>query len=171
MDSKDQLDLIKGQLDRVLGFFSRVDGKISVVLGVDLTMLAVLVAASPPLKFYQWYMALFALASVVFLIVSLWQLYLASFPQMEGGNQSLIYFREIATRTESQYVEEFLAKDIEELKKDLLCQIWRNSEILKQKFDHLKTSFNFFAISVPFWLIALAIFALKNTELKGLLSR
>lgn len=48
--------------------------------------------------------------------------------------------------------------------KDMLNQIYRNSQILTMKFDHLKWAFVYLAIALPFWIIVLFIFAAKNTD-------
>ena len=91
--------------------------------------------------------------------LSLWRLYQGSFPQLEGGNDSLIYFREIAKRTEVQFVEEFNKIFADTLAKDLSGQVWRNSQILSQKFDHLVWAYRFMGFSVIPWVAALALFA------------
>lgn len=77
---------------------------------------------------------------------------------------SLIYFREIAYRKEDEFIKEFMTQGEDEYLKDLLNQTYRNSQILTQKFDHLKLAFVFLAIALPFWVIALFIFASKNTD-------
>ena len=41
-------------------------------------------------------------------------------------------------------------------------RVWLNSQILTQKFDHLKTAFLFTAWSIVPWLITLASFVVAN---------
>jgi hypothetical protein len=53
MYNKELIDLAKDQLNRALGFFPRVDAKISVLLSVDIAMLALL-ASKAPLRELQW---------------------------------------------------------------------------------------------------------------------
>jgi hypothetical protein len=168
MDNNQKIEFTKNQLDRVLGFFPRADAKASVVLGIDIGILALLATNAPSPKSFEGYMV-FAVIPVFLVVVSLWHLYQGSFPKLEGGTQSLIYFREIANRTESKYLEEFLAVEDDELIKDLLSQIWRNSEILKEKFDHLKLAYIFMASAVVPWAVTLAMFAIKNTAAQTLL--
>jgi hypothetical protein len=93
-------------------------------------------------------------------------LYRGAFPKLEGGSSSLVYFREIARRTEAKFIDEFMKQSDEDHIKDLLGQAWRNSEILKEKFDDLKAAFIFLALAIPPWVVALAIFTLKTTALK-----
>jgi hypothetical protein len=49
----------------------------------------------------------------------------------------------------------------DELLEDLSCQIWRNSEILKIKFDKTQSAFLFMLIAVPFWLLLPSAAALR----------
>jgi hypothetical protein len=149
----------KDQLNLVLSFFSRVDSKLSVVLAIDTGMLAVLGADAPPLKALSWAMMVFAGFAVALIGVSIAFLYRGAFPSLKGGNSSLIYFREIAKRTEHQFIEQFKQQNDEQHVDDLLAQVWRNSEILKAKFDALKAAFTFLALALVPWLAALALFA------------
>src|SRR5438128_11442795 len=100
MNGQEQLNAAREQLRVVLDFFGRVETKLSVVLGVDLAMLGFLaskIPAAATVPVVGWLaVGVFALLSAG----SLWNLYRASAPQLEGGHDSLVYFREIANRTE-----------------------------------------------------------------------
>lgn len=168
MENQKLIDTLKDQLNRTLGFFPRVESKFSVILSVDVGMLALLALNAPPLRQFDWYM-LFAVIPVGLIIVSIIQVYFGMFPRLEGGSQSLLYFREIASKTESNFIEAFKAQSEEAYIKDLSGQIWRNFEILKKKFDHLKTAFTLLAWAMVPWLMMLAVFAAKNTGLSNLL--
>ena len=74
----------------------------------------------------------------------------------------MIYFREIANRTEHKFIEEFKGQTDEQRVSDLLRQVWRNSEILKIKFDSLKMAFALLAWAMIPWVISLALFASYN---------
>ena len=103
-----------------------------------------------------------------------WMEHLASlsgaFPSLEGGRGSLIYFREIAKRKEAQYAEEFRSISEEDYLKDLLGQVWRNSEILTEKFDHISTAFNWTAFSILPWVGSLVLLAIHYPS-KGFLAK
>jgi len=88
----------------------------------------------------------------VLLGISLCRLYLGAFPSLKGGEESLIYFREIAKKREQPFIDAFIAQTEEAYVKDLLGQVWRNSQILKMKFDHLTSAFNFMAMAIVPWL-------------------
>lgn len=74
----------------------------------------------------------------------------------------MLYFREIAQRTEAKFIDEWLQFMDEEYLKDLLGQVWRNSEILKQKFDHIRWAFNLLALAVVPWLLSVALLSMKT---------
>jgi hypothetical protein len=153
----------KDELNLVLSFFSRVDVKASVVLAVDTAMAGYLAGRMPSLKAMPYWQTLIPLTAFLLIGNSIWQLYKGAFPNLAGGNSSLVYFREIAKRTESKFIDEFMAQDETAYVKDVLGQAWRNSEILVEKFNHLKVAFIFMAVAVLPWAVSLAIFAARAT--------
>jgi hypothetical protein len=165
MENKQIIDLARDQLNRVLGFFPRVDAKISVLLSVEIAMLAIL-ASKAPLKELRWNSlpAVVAILGLAFVALSLIFLYQASFPRLVGGQQSLLYFRGIVRRKEADFIDEFSTQSEEAYINDILSQIWRNSEILKQKYDYLKYSFIALICALPPWLIALAMFVSLSSK-------
>lgn len=150
------------QLDRVLGFFSRVDSKVTALFAVDTAMLGTLAANAKAESFSVWYFGLANVVAIVALAASLYLLYQAYFPQLKGGANSLVYFREIACMTEYNYIAEMEKCDDERYAKDLLAQVRRNSEILTIKFQSLKHVLWATAIALPPWLAALSAAALKH---------
>jgi len=151
MDHKRLTEVAASQLDRVLAFFPRADAKASVLLAVDTGMLAVLASNLPGSNSFDRTL-LIILVPVFFIGGSLWHLYLGAFPSLEGGHDSLIYFREIAKRTESRFIEEFSSQSDDGYAKDVLSQVWRNSEILRQKFNHISSAFNWMAVAILPWV-------------------
>lgn len=144
------------QLKLVLGFFPRTETMIATVLGIDLSMMAVLVAHLP-----QVHMATVltwtALIPLFLCAGSLVELYRAAFPRLEGGRASLVYFGEIADRTESAFVTAFLEQKDAAYARDLLEQVWRNAQILAVKYRSLRRSFHWLAAAIFPWIIVLAI--------------
>jgi hypothetical protein len=143
------------QLNLVLGFFPRVESMITVVLGIDLAMLGVLATQLPVYAELSW-LALVTLIPGALLAASIVCLYAAAFPRLEGGNQSLVYFREIAARTEANFVHEFAGQQRGEYVRDVLGQVWRNAQILTKKYDSLKLAFVWLAWAVFPWAGAIA---------------
>jgi hypothetical protein len=151
-----ELDIVAlEQLNLVLGFFPRVDSMIVVVLGIDLAMLGVLASHLPKYgSLSPWVVV--ALIPVLLITVSLVRLYGAAFPRLDGGAQSLVYFREVAARTEVNFVHQFLHQKTGDYTRDVLGQVWRNSQILSLKYDSLKSAFVWLAWAVLPWVTAIA---------------
>jgi hypothetical protein len=166
---ENEIEVAKVQLERVLGFFASVDSKASVALGVNVAMLGLLAANAPSAKLLNpW--DLFSIPPVGLIGISLFNLYQCSFPRLEGGKASLVYFREIADRTEAKYIEEFRAESGDQHLKDLLGQVWQNSKILRQRYELLRKSLIFLAWGTVTWTICLAIFAAQNKAATSLLT-
>jgi hypothetical protein len=160
--TQDERKEARDQLTLVLSFFPRVDAKASAILAINTAMLAVLASNGPPLATMS--VASYILAGVTgaMIAASFWFLYRVAFPVLHGGHQSLIYFREIAKRTESAFISEFLEQDGSARLKDLLGQVWRNSEILNLKFHSLRWAFILMALAIIPWATAVSLFSSQH---------
>jgi hypothetical protein len=166
MEHKHLAEVAAEQLNRVLAFFPRADAKGSVLLAVDTGMLAVLASNCPPVSAFDWWMLL-PLLPLVLLAISLFHLYLGAFPSLKGGEESLVYFREIAKKREQPFIETFTAQTEAAYIQDLLGQVWRNSQILTTKFDHISSAFNWMALAIVPWLGSLVLVTIHYPS-KGL---
>ena len=162
MEQKTLLSASRDELVLVLSFFPRADAKASVVLAVDTGMVGYLAAHLPGIDSMRWWEFLAPALTIALLAWSFWHLYRGAFPQLKGGEGSLVYFREVAGRTETKFVDGFTAQEESAYVKDILGQAWRNSQILKAKFDDLKHSFILMAVAAVPWTISLANFALRK---------
>ncbi len=102
---QDERKEARDQLTLVLSFFARVDAKASAILAINTGMLAVLASNAPPVVTMSVFSDILAGITVAMIAGSLWFLYRVAFPALDGGHQSLIYFREIARRTESGFID------------------------------------------------------------------
>jgi hypothetical protein len=161
MSQETRLEKAKFSLNLVLSFFSRVETKSSVVLAINTAMLAVLASNLPSPDKFEIQMNIGVVAAVL-IARSYWCLFRAGFPILEGGTTSLIYFREIAGRKESRFIEDFTEQTDDEHLTDILRQVYRNSEILAQKFDYLKRAFVAMLWAIIPWVITLALFVVRN---------
>lgn len=159
MEEQNLASAAKDVLDIVLSFFSRVESKSSVILAIDTAMIAFLAANSPPFKTFSTLLWISSGMTVVLITASIVMLYRCGFPNLKGGHSSLIYFREIAKRTEHRFVKEFSEQSDQDYVNDLLSQVHRNSEILSKKFDDLKWAFASMAVGIIPWVITLILFA------------
>jgi hypothetical protein len=131
----------RDQLGTILGFFPRVDAKLSTLLAIDTAMLASLSASVPSIHAVSPWMAIAPLATAELLVASYVHLYRGGFPDVKGGQHSIVFFKEIAARTESKFIEEYSDQTPDSLRRDVLGQVWRNSEILVEKYRSLRLAF------------------------------
>ena len=168
---QDQRKEARDQLTLVLSFFSRVDAKASALLAINTGMLAVLASKAPPIATMSVFSYVLAGTAAALIAASLWFLYRVAFPALDGGHESLIYFREIARRTESSFIDGFTAQDELPRVKDLLGQVWRNSCILTAKFHALKRAFILMALAILPWAAAVALFSSQDPGVRTFLTR
>lgn len=128
------LAAIEAQLTRVLEFFPRVDTKVAGLFTIDAAILTVSALNVEAGDLRHWYIAVPGIFVVIGLVASLAFLYQCNFPQLDGGQGSLVYFGEIRKRTEANYLSEFEAVSEATYRRDLLGQVWRNSVILCDKY-------------------------------------
>ena len=126
--------LIEQQLDRVLNFFPRVDTKAAGLFAVNAAVLTIASINVQAGDLKLWYVAIPGVAMLIGLAISYTFLYRCNFPDLKGGQSSLIYFAEIQKRTETIYLRDYAAASQDDYRKDLLGQVWRNSQILCQKY-------------------------------------
>lgn len=96
------------------------------------------------------------------LILSFYHLWNGAFPHLEGGTGSFVYFRSIATMSESQFRSGFLSMSDRQLAEDVINQAWRNSKILTCKFHSLRHAFTFMLLAVAPWVILLGLLPLPG---------
>lgn len=173
MDPKLLRETAATRLSLVLGFFPRVESRLALVLGINLSMLALLVSAAPPIAKWNAAAAIVLVPSAC-ITLSLYQVWQGLFPDVRGGvlaggKTSLVFFGTIAARTEAAFIADASSQTDEEHASDLLGQVWTNSKILSIKFARLKTSFLWMLVAIIPWMLALAVFASMNPEAKTLL--
>lgn len=154
----DSIAAARDQLNRTMTFFPRVDGKASVVLAVNTSILALMATKAAPYSQLRWDWIPIGL-TLLLLAISFWNLYKEAFPHLEGGQQSRLYFREIAALTEAKYLESWNGMNDHQYLNDLLSQVWRNSEILTKKFNYLKKAYTSLALALVPWLVLLVLLA------------
>lgn len=128
------LNIIEAQLGRVLCFFPRVEARISGLFAANTVLLAVAALNVEAGDLKQWFVGGPAALTLLALLGSYFFLYQANFPDRRGGHNSLVYFVEIQKRTENDFITDYLACDEERYGRDMLGQVWRNSQILCDKY-------------------------------------
>jgi hypothetical protein len=164
------LERIEAQLDRVLGFFPRVDTKMGGIFAVNSAMLTICALNIEAQDLTKWYIVIPGILVLLGLATSNVFLYRCNFPELQGGQGSLIYFTAIQNRTEINYRDEFEAASEEAYRSDLLGQIWRNSSILCQKYKSLAAAIRSTLITlIPFgfFLVMTAVDNSRFPVLRG----
>ena len=151
------------QLNLVLSFFPRAESRLALVFGVDVSLLAVMTAAIPPYAKWDGRMFLAGFAGIL-ICISILHIWVGMFPKVDGGKleadrKSVVYFGTVGNRTETAFVSEFSSQTDESYTRDLLGQVWINSRILSEKFDHLQKAFLWLLVALVPWLAAIATMA------------
>jgi hypothetical protein len=157
------IDVIQRQLERVLAFFPRVEARINGLFGVNTLILVIAALNLSPGDLMLWYVTVPGALLIVGLVASYYHLYKANFPDDNGGEGSLIFFKQIQQRTEANFITEFLACDEDKFRNDLLGQIWRNACILCVKYTRVKRAIFATAISVA----PLVVFLIATATVHG----
>ncbi len=157
------IDVIQRQLDRVVGFFPRVEARINGLFGVNTLILVIAAINLSAGDLRNWYVATPVALLAAGLLASYYNLFHANFPDDNGGEESLIFFRRIQERTEADYVAEFLDCSEEKFRNDLLGQVWRNACILCVKYTRVKRAIVATAVSiVPFSVFLVTTATIHN---------
>lgn len=155
MNIEEQTLIAERQLDRILQFSSRVENKVNILFATNIGIIAVTLNNLNYSDVSVWYISIPLFVSLVLISQSIFFLYKATYPRLEGGASSLVYFSEIAKRTERNFQRDFREQSLEDLKSDLLGQVWRNSQILSQKFSFVQKAFSWTLASTIPWVIFL----------------
>lgn len=155
-------DVAERQLDRIQAFFPRIDTRASSLFAIAAGELAIAAVNLQLEDFKLWYVAVPAtllalLTSGVFVC-----LYLCAYPSLEGGTNSLIYFREIAKLTEAEYVHRYTSYVHSDRLTDLTGQIWRNAQIAALKYQYLKCATILLIASIIPWIATLLATSLTH---------
>ncbi|SCW93135.1 hypothetical protein SAMN02927924_04286 [Sphingobium faniae] len=159
------INVIEAQLTRVLGFFPRVDSKVGGLFTVNSAVLTISALNVEAGDLKQWYIAIPAVFLILGLIGSYTFLYRCNFPDLEGGQGSLVYFSAIQDRTETKFKDEFEAINEADYRSDMLGQVWRNSHILCEKYRAIAVAIRItLATFLPF-AIFLVMTAIEHTRM------
>jgi hypothetical protein len=154
MDEPERFAL--AQLDRLQPYFQRVEGKLTFLLALNLSM-AGLLAVNLHLELLKTWVAWPATATVACLGVSLANIYAGFFPDLRNPTpSSAIYFADIANLRPDAYAARVRAMTADELTGDAVCQVWVNSRILRAKFNRSKVAFIATGAAALPWVLCLA---------------
>lgn len=95
------------------------------------------------------------------LILSILFAFFVIYPRLNvGESKSLIYFGHIRTKSECDFVNEFLKADDEKLENDLITQIYACSKIAWQKYKNTCYSIRSLIVVIVSWILSLLFLSL-----------
>lgn len=159
---------IEGQLSRILSFFPRVDAKMAGLFAVNSALVTISALNVGPSDLERWYISVPAAMLLVLISASYYFLYKCNFPSLDGGGNSLIYFKTIQARTQASYVRDLENASDDEYRNDLVEQIWQNSYILYQKYNAISNAIKLTAAALLPFGIFLTATAVVNSRLPTL---
>lgn len=159
------IDIIQRQLDRLLTFFPRVEARINGLFGVNTLIFVIAAVNLSAGDLRLWYVTMPGAILLVGLLTSYYHLFKASFPDDNGGENSLVFFKRIQERTEINYIKEFLDCSEAKFRDDLLGQVWRNACILCVKYTRVKQAIIATALSVVPLIVFLMVTATIHTRI------
>lgn len=152
-----EIATIEAQLDRILGFFPRIEARINGLFGVNTLVLAVGALNISVSDLKLWYVTIPGAIAALALAMSYVFLFRANFPDVRGGAGSLVFFAEIQKRTETDYLDQVLVCSEDDFRKDIISQIWRNSQILCDKYRNVKNAIISTTVAlIPFFIFLAA---------------
>ena len=155
--------LAEKQLERTHALFPRIDGKFAGLLAILSGQVAILALNLKPNDLKLWYIDAFASLFAVTAIAAGVRLFICAWPHLKGGGgRSLYYFGTIAQRTEADFIQAYRAENETDRLDDVLAQVWRNSEIVAAKFNHLKWATILIVVAAAPWTAALLSLSLLH---------
>lgn len=163
-----RLELAERQLDRIQSFHPRIDTNMAAVsawLLLEIGVVATNTKLDDLTRAFVWApMAAFLVCAII-AGTSLWR---CQFPDRRGGAASLVYFARIAERTEANYIKEFKAASDESLLDDFLGQVWRNAEIVCDKYRYITRAIQWATYSLAALLVQICAVSFVHQALPTL---
>lgn len=151
---KDQIDLAERILARNLAWVAAADSKVQAVFGIDAAMLGILATLTPLPQ--QWSVACGCTAVVagLLLLASVACLGLATFPRLEGPNDSIVYFGTASNIGSKNFIERVQTGFTMAFALDVATQAHRNAQIASVKYRFVKGALVLVFCALPPWLLS-----------------
>lgn len=154
---KFRIEVAERQLAAVQTFFPRLDAKVTTLFGVATAQFVVLLLNLKLEDLEHWYVAFLVTVYAALYAAALINLYLCNHPHLAAGSRALSYFGHVAAMGENEFVVEYASLTPEQLLNDLSRQIWRNSQIVAQKFRFLKHASAAVLLATVPWLVVILL--------------
>jgi len=157
-DDNERIKIAQWVLERTLAAIGAAEVKLSVIITLNLAMLASLGGAFAPVgKAIEAWTLVFLITTSLFIILSLISCANVLIPRMQGPERSIIFFGRIGKKPQKEYFTEFTQAGEDAVLKDLLAQIHINSEIACEKYKWIRVSMIWTFVSVVPWFVSIVI--------------
>jgi hypothetical protein len=159
---EERVRIAEATLARQLDWISRADNKASFVIGLETAMVGVLAAVATPPRSWDSALTVLVCSALALLAVGFHFIYSATFPELSGPPESLIFFGRIAqlpydhfeVRAANQTLSEYLA--------DLLRQCHQNAVIADKKYRYVKGSYQMLSLAAVPWALTVYSFRIMS---------
>lgn len=148
-----RIELQERNLDRLLDWIRAVDTKTPIVMAIDTAMLGVVIALLPEPRVSTAQTVFWIAFGSSSLVLGLLLCALATFPQMAGPKNSLIFFGGIAGHTQADYARAVAGRSANEYLDDLNTQCHRNAQIALSKYKQVQRAVFWLLFGIGPWLI------------------
>lgn len=157
-DDNERIKVAQWVLERTLAAIGAAEVKLSIIITLNLAMLASLGGAFAPVgKAIEAWTLVFLIITSLFIILSLISCANVLIPRMQGPERSIIFFGRIGKKPQKEYFTEFTQVGEEALLDDLLAQVHINSKIACEKYKWIRISMVLTFVSVMPWFVSIVI--------------
>jgi hypothetical protein len=159
------LEVAERQLDRIQSFMPRIDARVSAMFAIVSAEIAIAAVNLQIDDFKDWWVTVPAVAFFFLAFFCVAYLYRCVHPNLVGGSNSLVFFGTVANMREAEYIHKMRSISEDDYLTDVLCQVWRNSEIVAEKYRHLKMAGIAIVSSLIPWTILLLALSIGKWSL------
>lgn len=157
--SMERLQTAQWVLERNLGWIATAETKVGVVVAINTAMLGGLGAAFSSAEVAvrtQYWAFLLTMAAAMLLGAGLFFAAMAVLPRVAGPSKSLLFFGQVGSRTDFDYISNFKSASVDELLEDWTAQIHRNAQIACAKFKWVRLGMLWSFLAILPWFAAIA---------------
>lgn len=154
-DDSERIKYAQWILERTLASIGAAEVKLSVIITINLAMLAGLGGAFISFQATQGWHLLFFIEASIGIFVSLICCALVLIPRLQGPERSFIFFGRVGRRPQKDYFTEFTQAGEDAILNDLIAQIHINSQIACKKYNWIRTSIICSLLSILPWFLSM----------------
>jgi hypothetical protein len=159
---EEQVRIAEVTLTRQLDWVSRADNKASFVIGLETAMVGVLAAVATPPRAWDPALTVLVCSAIALLAVGFYFIYSATFPELSGPPESLIFFGRIAELPYDHFEIRAVNQALSDYLADLLRQCHQNAVIADKKYRYVKASYRMLSLAAVPWALTVYSFRIMS---------